>query len=96
MILADVIPSERIRLPVHAGDPPAVFEIVADFLRWYSGRIERDVDKLAADCRTREELEAVAAGYVGAIGNNIPDQTIRAAVKRCARVKFQVARKPWA
>jgi hypothetical protein len=89
-ILGDVEPLKRIQLPVHAGDPDAVFVEVARLLEAYSKDIQRDVEKIAAQCRTRDELEAAQRGYVDEIGANVPDPVIRAAIKRLARVKFKV------
>ncbi len=79
------------RIPIHAGDPPQVFELEAQLLMAYSERIGRDVDDIAAMCGgRRDELEAAQAAYVEKIGFNIPDTTIRAAVKRLAIGKFRL------
>jgi len=78
------------RVSIHAGDPPEVFEIEAKLLTEYSERIARDVDDILGKCPDPKEAQAEAAAYIAKIGENIQDDTIKAAVKRLATVKFRL------
>jgi hypothetical protein len=73
------------RIPIHAGDPDEIFEVEARLLADYAVAIERDVADILA-----KFPGATGAAYIKNIGENIPDETIKAAVKRPAS-KFRQA-----
>jgi hypothetical protein len=77
------------RAPVHAGDPPEVFEAVAKLLAEYRNAIVRDVADIKAKFSDPDLQTSAATAYVAAIGSEIPDATIRAAVKKLASSKFR-------
>jgi hypothetical protein len=77
------------RAPVHAGDRPEVFEAVAKLLAQYRDVIVRDIDDITAKFSDLDLQTSAATAYVAAIGSEIPDVTIRAAVKKLASSKFR-------
>jgi hypothetical protein len=72
------------RLAIHAGDPDEIFQLEARLLADYAVAIEKDVENIIA-----KFPGATGAAYVENIGENIPDETIKAAVKRLAASKFR-------
>lgn len=72
------------RIPIHAGDPDEVFQLEAKLLAEYATAIERDVEDIL-----EKFPGSTGTAYVEKIGEDIPDQTIRAAVKRLAASKFR-------
>jgi hypothetical protein len=77
------------RAPVHAGDPPEVFEAVAKLLTEYRDVIVTDIDDITAKFSDPDLQTSAATAYVSKIGSEIPDATIRAAVKKLAASKFR-------
>jgi hypothetical protein len=77
------------RLPVHAGDPPEVFEAVAKLLADYRDKIVPVIDDVIQEFSDPAARRAAATAYVARIGSEIPDTTIRAAVKKLALSKFR-------
>ena len=77
------------RIPVHAGDPPEVFELVAKLLADYRDKIVPVVDDIIQEFSDPDVRISAATAYVARIGSEIPDTTIRAAVKRLASSKFR-------
>jgi hypothetical protein len=72
------------RIAIHAGDPDEVFEVEARLLMQWANVIERDVADILVKFPGTTGTE-----YVEKIGENIPDETIKAAVKRLAASKFR-------
>jgi hypothetical protein len=83
------LPEPRKHRPIHAGDPPEVFAEEAKLLAWYGEHIGSSAKKLIAQCSGPAEQRAAAEGYLSEVGSNIPDSTIRAAVRRLAALKFR-------
>jgi hypothetical protein len=77
------------RVPIHAGDPPEVFELQAKLLAAYRDAIAADIDDITAKFPDPDLQIGAATAYVARIGSEIPDTTIRAAVKRLASSKFR-------
>jgi hypothetical protein len=77
------------RAPVHAGDPPEVFELVAKLLADYRDKIVPDVDDIIEKFSDPDARITSATAYVARIGSEIPDTTIRASVERLASSKFR-------
>lgn len=77
------------RVPIHAGDPPEVFEAEAKLLAAYRDAIVADVDDMIEKFSDPDAQASGAKAYVARIGSEIPDATIRAAVKRLASSKFR-------
>jgi hypothetical protein len=71
------------RRPICAEDPEEIFQVEARLLADYATAIERDVLKIAAKFPGTTGTE-----YVEQIGENISDETLKAAVKKLAAVKF--------
>jgi hypothetical protein len=80
------------RAPVHAGDPPEVFEAEAKLLAAYRDAIATDIDDIMANFSDPDLQTSAATAYVAKIGSEIPDATIRSAVKRLASSKFRQRR----
>jgi hypothetical protein len=76
------------RIPIHAGDPDEVFVVEAELLTQYATLIERDVADILAKF---PGSTAGWAAYVDTLGSDIPDDTIKAAVKRLAVSKIRQA-----
>jgi hypothetical protein len=72
------------RIAIHAGDPPGIFEEEAKLLALYASAIERDVADIL-----EKFPGSTGTAYIENIGENIPDETIKAAVKRLAASKFR-------
>jgi hypothetical protein len=81
---------EQPRIPVHAGDPPEVFEAEAKPLAAYSSEIARDVSAIVEKFPDPDDQTCAAKAYVAKIGSEIPDSTIEVAVKRLAASKFRL------
>jgi hypothetical protein len=77
------------RVPIHAGDPPEVFELVAKLLADYREKIVPVVDDIIQELSDPDARCAAATAYVAKSGSEIPDATIRAAVKKLASSKFR-------
>lgn len=77
------------RAPVHAGDPPEVFEVEAKLLAAYRDAIVTDIDGIMAKFSDPNLQTSAATAYVAKIGSEISDATIRAAVKKLASSKFR-------
>jgi hypothetical protein len=77
------------RAPVHAADPPEVFETEAKLLAAYRDAIVSDIDDIMAKFSDADLQTSAATAYVAKIGSEISDATIRAAVKRLASSKFR-------
>jgi hypothetical protein len=77
------------RVAVHASDPPEVFLLEAELLTRYRDIIESAVADISARF---PEPESAARAFIARIGSDIPDATIRAAVKRLATIKFRQCR----
>jgi len=77
------------RAPVHAGDPPEVFEAEAKLLAAYRDAIVSAIDDIMAKFSDADLQTSAATAYVANAGSEIPDATIRAAVKRLASSKFR-------
>jgi hypothetical protein len=77
------------RAPVHAGDPPEVFELVAKLLADYRDKIVPVVDDIIQEFSDPDRQTSAATAYIARIGSEIPDATIRAAVKKLASSKFR-------
>lgn len=77
------------RTPVHATDPPEVFEAEARLLAAYRDAIVADIDDIMANFSDADLQTRAATAYVAKIGSEIPDATIRAAVKKLASSKFR-------
>jgi hypothetical protein len=71
------------RIPIGPDDPDEVFVLEADLLAQYSECIARDVADILA-----KYPGSTGEAYIAAIGQDIPDETIRGAVKRLATIKF--------
>ncbi len=69
------------------GDAPVVFEMEAKLLAAYA--ILTDLDHIMAKLSDAELRIIATSTYVAQIGSEIPDATIRAAVKKLAASKFQ-------
>jgi len=82
--------TEQPRRPIHADDPPEVFEAEAQLLAAYSNAIGQAVDEIIAEFPEPEYAAVAAKAYIDKIGENIPDQTIKAAVKKLATIKFKL------
>jgi hypothetical protein len=82
----DFMPTDRV--PIHAGDPPEVFEAEAKLLAAYRDAILRDVDDIIAKFADPLQQACAAAAYIQKIGSGIPDATIKAAVEQLAYSKF--------
>jgi hypothetical protein len=78
------------RIPVHAGDPPEVFEAEAKLLVAYSSAIALAVSAIVEKFPDPDDQTLAAKAYVAKIGSEIPDSTIEAAVKRLAASKFRL------
>jgi hypothetical protein len=78
------------RIPVHAGDPPEVFEAEAKLLAAYRSAIVSDVSAIVEKFPDPDDQTHAAKAYVAKIGSEIPDSTIKAAVKRLAASKFRL------
>lgn len=81
--------------PISASDPDGVFEIQAELLTSYRDRIVADATRIRAQCATIADFAEAASGYIGEIGNNCPEPTTRAAIKRLATLKFQQMEAAW-
>jgi hypothetical protein len=77
------------RRAIHAGDPPEVFVFEQKLLAGYSVCIGRAADDIAANFPDPDLSAAAASSFVAVVGSDIPDETLRAAVKRLAAVKFR-------
>jgi hypothetical protein len=77
------------RAPVHAGDPPEIFEAEVKLLAAYRDAIVADIDDIMAKFSDPDLQTSAATAYVAKIGSEIPDATIRAAVKKLASGKFR-------
>jgi hypothetical protein len=62
------------------------------FLADYGERIGRAADDIAAKFPDPDLSAAAAASFVAVVGSDIPDETLRAAVKRLAADKLQLRR----
>jgi hypothetical protein len=82
--------SDQPRIPVHAGDPPEVFEAEAKLLAAYSGEFARVVSAIVEKFPDPDDQTRAAKAYAAKIGSEIPDSTIKAAVKRLAASKFRL------
>jgi hypothetical protein len=78
------------RLSIHARDRREVFAEEAKLLTMYGEQIARSVENIIAKYPEPEGSNAAATAYIAAIGSNIPDETIKAAVRRLAIVKFRL------
>jgi hypothetical protein len=77
------------RQSIHSGDPDAVFIEEAKLLAVYSEQIDRDADDILARFPGPEKPIAAATAYIAKVGENIPDETIKSAVKKLAASKFR-------
>jgi hypothetical protein len=78
------------RIPVHAGDPPEVFEAEAKLLAAYSSEFALAVSDIVEKFPDPDDQAHAAKAFVAKIGSEIPDSTIEAAVKRLAASKFRL------
>jgi hypothetical protein len=78
------------RIAIHASDPDEVFEAEARLLMQYATAIERDVADIVGRYADPDFQAAAARCYANKIAWNVPDSTIKAAVKRLAAVKFRL------
>jgi hypothetical protein len=78
------------RLAVHAGDPPEIFVLEQKLLATYSVRIGRVIDDIAANFPDPELSAAAASSFVAVVGSDIPEETIRGAVKKMAAHKARL------
>ncbi len=81
---------DQSRIPVHAGDPPEVFDAEAKLLAAYSNEFARVVSAIVEKFPDTDEQTCAARAYVAKIGSDIPDSTIETAVKRLAASKFRL------
>lgn len=81
---------DQTRTPIHAGDPPEVFEEEAKLLAAYSSEFARVVSAIVEKFPDPDDQAHAAKAYVAQIGSEIPDSTIKAAVKRLAASKFRL------
>jgi hypothetical protein len=80
---------DHARVSIHSADRREVFAEEAKLLTMYGEQIARSVANIIAKYPGPEAANAAATAYIAAIGSNIPDDTIRTAVKRLATVKFR-------
>jgi hypothetical protein len=78
------------RLAIHAGDPDAVFVEEAKLLAYYSATIAPVVDDIMQEFLDPAAARVAAAAYIAARTRDIPDETIKGAVRTLARKKFQI------
>jgi hypothetical protein len=78
------------RIPIGPNDPPEVFVLEANLLVIYSDLISEAVDDILEKFPGQEQPRAAAAAFIAKIGEDIPDETIRGAVKRLATIKFRL------
>jgi hypothetical protein len=83
-------PYEMPRQPVSSDDPIEVWAEVASLLSEYRDNINRDVEDILAKFPDPDASTVAATAYIGAIGENMPDVTIRAAIKKLAANKFRL------
>ena len=81
---------DHARVSIHAADRREVFAEEARLLTTYAEQIASSVEKIIDKYPEPEGSNAAARAYIAAIGFNIPDDTIRAAVKRLATIKFRL------
>jgi hypothetical protein len=75
------------RIPIGPDDPDEVFVLQANLLAQYSELISQAADDIQAKFPSSRVAETA---FIAKIGWNIPDETIRGAVKRLATVKFRL------
>jgi hypothetical protein len=78
------------RSSIHAGDPEEVFVEEAKLLAFYNDHIERDADDILARFPGPEKPTAAATAYIAKLVEDVPDETIKSAVKRLATTKFRL------
>jgi len=78
------------RRAIHAGDPPEVFEAEAKLLAAYSERIEAALADILTEFLDLDARKAAATAFIATIDTDMPDETIRAAIKRLTTVKFRL------
>jgi hypothetical protein len=76
------------RIPIHAGDPDEIFVLEAQLLMEWGAAIEKNV----ADILEKfPDYASTWSTYIDTIGSNVPDEVIRAAIKRLAISKIRQA-----
>jgi hypothetical protein len=79
------------RRAIQADDPHQVFVEEAKLLAVYSERIEGVVKDIRVKFSDPDARKVAATAYVAKLGENIPDETIRGAVKTLAVRKCQLS-----
>jgi hypothetical protein len=74
---------------ISADDPIEVWAVGAAVLAAYSNVINRNVEDMLAEFPDADDFRRLAKAYINKLGENLPDETIRAALKKLAANKFR-------